>query len=331
MEVLIGVDPHKATNAAIDEGGRLIELAVFPTNRAGLRALERWGKRFEKRRWAVEGAGGLGRPVAQRLAAAGERVVDVPPKLSARVRLLSAGNERKNDALDATYTALAALRGERLAEVREEDRASVLRILTERREDLVGERTRTLNRLHGLLCDLLPGGAVGGLSAERAAGMLRRARPRSAPGRIRRQLASELVRDVRRLGRRVHELDRRIREALSESPTKLTEVFGIGPVLAARSSGGSRTSPVSPPRPTSLPTPVRRLSKSRARASSITASPVATIGSSTMRCTWSPSARSPATRKGKPTTGASSPRESPRGRRYARSNGVSPTRFSRSS
>ncbi|MDP9474879.1 MAG: IS110 family transposase [Actinomycetota bacterium] len=113
MEVLVGVDPHKATNAAIDEGGGLIELAVFPTNRAGLRALERWGKRFEKRRWAVEGAGGLGRPVAQRLAAAGERVVDVPPKLSARVRLLSAGNERKNDALDATYTALAARRAAR--------------------------------------------------------------------------------------------------------------------------------------------------------------------------------------------------------------------------
>jgi hypothetical protein len=47
MEVLIGIDPHKATNA-VDGGGKLIELATFPTNRAGLRLLERWGKRFEK-------------------------------------------------------------------------------------------------------------------------------------------------------------------------------------------------------------------------------------------------------------------------------------------
>ncbi len=238
-KVLIGIDPHKATNAvaAVDEDGRLIELATFATNRAGLRSLERWGKRFEKRRWAVEGSGGMGRPVAQHLVAAGERVVDVPPKLSARVRLLSTGNERKNDTLDAAYTALAALRGERLAEVCQEDRASVLRLLSERREDLVRERTRTLNRLHGLLRDLLPGGAAGRLSAERAARMLRRVRPRSAPGRIRRQLASELVRDVRHLDRRVSELDRRIRDTLKDSPTNLTEVFGVGCVLAAKIIG----------------------------------------------------------------------------------------------
>jgi hypothetical protein len=38
-----------------------------------------------------------------RLATADESVVDVPPKLSARVRVLSsfAGNARKNDRLDA--------------------------------------------------------------------------------------------------------------------------------------------------------------------------------------------------------------------------------------
>jgi len=49
----------------------------------------------------VENAGGLGRHLAGRLAASGESVVDVPPKLSARVRVLSTGNARKNDELDA--------------------------------------------------------------------------------------------------------------------------------------------------------------------------------------------------------------------------------------
>src|SRR5215212_5089933 len=79
--VLIGVDPHKAsvTVAVVDEAvGELIERASFPQNRTGLRALERWARRFPERRWAVEDAGGLGRYLAQRLAASGESVVDVP-------------------------------------------------------------------------------------------------------------------------------------------------------------------------------------------------------------------------------------------------------------
>jgi transposase len=225
VNVLIGVDPHKATNAAaiLNDHGELLECANFAQDRAGLRALERWAKRFPERRWAVEGANGLGRPLAQKLVAAGETVVDVPPKLSAKVRVLSTGNARKNDALDATFTALAALRNERLARVHPEDRTEVLRLLSERREDLVAERTRLLNRLHGLLRDLVPGGVPGTLSADRAARILRRLRPRrkwrSAAESVRRRLASELLRDVRALDRRISDLDERIRKEVEESGT----------------------------------------------------------------------------------------------------------------
>ena len=184
MKVLIGVDPHKATLAvaAIDEAtGELLERAAFPQDRTGLRCLDRWAKRFPERRWALENAGGLGRHLAVRLAASGESVVDVPPKLSARVRVLSTGNARKNDGLDALATALAASRNERLAAVDSEAASEALRLLSERREDLVAERTRALNRLHGLLRDLVPGGVAGKLSAERAARILRGIRPVGAP------------------------------------------------------------------------------------------------------------------------------------------------------
>ena len=77
-----------------------------------MRCLDRWARRFPERRWAMENSGGLGRHLAGRLAAAGECVVDVAPKLSARVRGLSsfAANARKNDGLDALATALAASR-----------------------------------------------------------------------------------------------------------------------------------------------------------------------------------------------------------------------------
>jgi transposase len=241
MKVLIGVDPHKASVAvaAVDEDlGELLERAAFPQNRAGLRSLERWASRFPERRWAVENAGGLGRHLAVRLAAAGESVVDVPPKLSARVRVLSTGNARKNDGVDALATALAASRNVRLAAVDPEAASEALRLLSERREDLVGERTRALNRLHALLRDLLPGGVAGTLSADRAARILRGIRAQGGPSvRLRRRLASEVLRDVRTLDRKIADLNGRIEAEVEASGTTLTEIFGIGPILAARIIG----------------------------------------------------------------------------------------------
>jgi transposase len=222
----------------VDEAtGELLERAGFPQDRAGLRSLERWAKRFPERRWAVENAGGLGRHVAGRLAGSGESVVDVPPKLSARVRVLSSGNARKNDELDALATALAASRNDRLAQVDPEAASEVLRLLSERREDLVAERTRALNRLHALLRDLLPGGVAGKLSAERAARILRSMRPKGTSDRIRRRLASEVLRDVRTLDRKIADLNGRIEAEVEASGTTLTEIFGIGPILAARIIG----------------------------------------------------------------------------------------------
>ena len=241
MKVLIGVDPHKGSVAvaALDEAsGELVERAAFSfsQDRAGLRSLKRWAKRFPERRWAVENASGLGRHLALRLAA-GESVVDVPPKLSARVRVLSTGNDRKNDGLDALATALAASRNERLAAIDPEAASEALRLLSERREDLVAERTRALNRLHGLLRDLLPGGASGTLSARRAARILRGIRPQGASARLRRRLASEVLRDVRTLDGKIADLNGRIEAEVEASGTTLTEIFGVGPILAAKIIG----------------------------------------------------------------------------------------------
>ena len=240
MKVLIGVDPHKAAVAVavVDEAlGEFVESATFAQDRAGLRDLERWAKRFPERRWAVENAGGLGRHLAGRLAAAGESVVDVPPKLSARVRVLSSGNARKNDELDALATALAASHNERLAAVGPETASEVLRLLSERREDLVAERTRALNRLHGLLRDLVPGGVAGTLSAHRAARILRSIRPKGASARLRRRLAFEVLRDIRALQRKIANLNERIEAEVEACGTTLTEIFGVGPILAAKIIG----------------------------------------------------------------------------------------------
>ena len=60
--------------------------------------------------WAIEGATGTGLPLAQRLLAQGETVLDVPAKLAARVRVFDTGNARKTDATDAHAVAMVALR-----------------------------------------------------------------------------------------------------------------------------------------------------------------------------------------------------------------------------
>src|SRR5215218_3942790 len=96
MGVTIGVDPHKAscTAAVLDQRGELVAQQRFAATRTGSRALRRWAKRWPERCWAVEGASGLGRTLAQQLVGDGELVLDVPAKLAARVRLLSTGHSR---------------------------------------------------------------------------------------------------------------------------------------------------------------------------------------------------------------------------------------------
>jgi transposase len=99
------------------------------------------------------------------------------------------------------------------------------------------QRTRTLNRLHVLLADLLPGGAKRSLDADTAAVLLPRLRPATAPARTRRQLTVDLVGDLRTLDRPITAVQERLRHAVHQSATTLIELFGIGPILAAKLLG----------------------------------------------------------------------------------------------
>ena len=179
MPVMIGVDPHKAshTAAVLDEHGRLLGQQRIPATLEGYQQLRQWAGRWPQRCWAVEGAHGIGRALAQRLVGDGEQVLDVPAKLAARVRVLSVGHGRKSDPDDAVSVAVAARNAPQLRQVGVEDQAVVLHLLTKRRQDLVAARTQTINRLHRLLMDLVPGGARRNLTANRAAALLVRSRP----------------------------------------------------------------------------------------------------------------------------------------------------------
>ena len=175
--------------------------------------------------------------LAQRLVSNGEQVVDVPGKLAARVRVLSVGHGRKSDLDDAVSVAIASQSVPQLRQVGVEDQAVVLHLLTKRRQDLVAARIQTINRLHRLLMDLVPGGARRNLTAKRAAALLAAVAPAGGSAVTRWQLAGELVADVRHLEERIADVEARIKAAVAEANTSLLELFGVGPVLAARFLG----------------------------------------------------------------------------------------------
>ena len=130
---MIGVDPHKGSHTAVAIGAAEEPLGQVRVRASAAQAerLLAWAASWPQRTWAVEGAAGLGHLLAQQLVVAGKRVLDVQPKLGARVRLLASGDTNKND--------------------------------------LGRTRTRVVCRLHAVLCELVPGGVSKRITAAHAA------------------------------------------------------------------------------------------------------------------------------------------------------------------
>ena len=235
VAVMIGVDPHKRSNTAVvlDRHERVLARRRFDNNSAGYRALKNFVCSYKQRTWAVEGARGVGLSLAQRLASEGELVVDVPAFLSARVRALGGGSGRKTDDTDAYAVAVAGLRGHDLQVVRPEDHVAVLKMLSDRRQQLVEQRIAAVNRLHDLLQDLLPGGAPTRLTATKARQILSTVTPTDPVRQARKQLALEHAADVAELDVKIKAMAVRIETELAEQPSTVNAIRGIGAVGTA--------------------------------------------------------------------------------------------------
>jgi transposase len=236
-DVIIGVDPHKrsVTIEARDTREVLRATGTFPTTTFGYRALLRTARQWPRRTWAVEGATGVGRPLAQRLLADGERVLDVPAKLSARVRVFDVGHGRKTDAIDAHAVVMAAIRDrDQLRELTNDEQLTVLRLLTDRRDELSRARAQALNRLHRIMTELVPGGVPVKKSVPQYRAMLNQVRPRDLVGGTRRRLAADLLADLVRLDTQLKALKAELTAAIKTSGSHLMDLHGIGPAGAAR-------------------------------------------------------------------------------------------------
>jgi transposase len=233
--VMIGVDPHKGSHTAVAIGAAEEPLGDLRVRASAVQAqrLLAWAADWPERTWAVEGAGGLGHLLAQQLIAAGERVLDVQPKLGARVRLLTAGDTNKNDPNDARSVAVAALRSMAPREVAADDHAAVLKMWSKRQRDLGRTRTQVACRLHAVLCELVPGGIPKEITAAHAARVLESAEPSGAVELARCELAGEFLDDLRRIDTQMRDTKKKLAVAVRASGTTTTEIFGVGPVIAA--------------------------------------------------------------------------------------------------
>lgn len=235
--IVIGIDPHKSTHTAT---------AVDSTTNSDLgsvrirssfddyASLMTWSKSWPDRIWAVENASGLGHHLTQWLISRGEAVVDVPSTATARVRELSRGGRRKNDRIDAAAAACVAFTQGDFRPVGPEDHTDVLRIMDERRIDLVQQNGRLINQLHAVLRELWPGGIDRNFDPELAAQQLKAFPPATAADAMRKKVALDIVGDLRRIRFQIDDLTTRIKTELTASGTQLTRIPGVGTITAAR-------------------------------------------------------------------------------------------------
>jgi len=166
-------------------------------------------------------------------------VLDVPATLASRTRLLATGRSNKNDPNDATSVAVAALRFDGLRLVVPVGHVEVLRLLAKRNHDIGRHRNRLVSRMHSLVMELAAGGIAKEINASDVDRLLAEVTPATPVEQIRFDLMIDLLADIRRLDQQLKDSHRRIRHAVTASQTSLTEIYGIGPIIAATLIGYS--------------------------------------------------------------------------------------------
>jgi transposase len=238
--VVVGADVHKRTHTfvAVDEVGRKLAEKVVAATSAGhgeavMWARERFGPEVV---WAIEDCRHLSARLERDLLTAGQKVVRVPPKLMAQTRA-SARTRGKSDPIDALAVARAFLREPDLPVASHDEVSRELKLLVDRREVLVAQRTATINRLLWRVHELDPGRAPKARSLDLAkhrgilSGWLA-----DVPGLVA-ELARDELADITRLTEAINALTKRIGERVRRVAPTLLAMPGCGELTAAKLVG----------------------------------------------------------------------------------------------
>jgi transposase len=232
--IVIGVDVHKHSLAAVavDELGRPVAEHAGAVDAQ----VVAWARTLgEERLWAVEDCRHVTRGLEQSLRGHGERLVRVPPRLTAPQR--RRGRTRgKSDSIDAVAVARAALQEPQLDGPRVgEDMLRELKLLVDHRDDLVAERRRCQQRLRWHLHELDPTVHVPLGALDRAIWLDRLGRQlarREQTTQVR--IARDLLGRCRALTRSIGDLDRDLHARTKTLAPRLLELAGCGPLSAAK-------------------------------------------------------------------------------------------------
>lgn len=235
--VVLGADLHKRnhTVVAVDVHGRKLAERTVSATRDGHLELRRWASQWPGRRWALEDGRHLSRRLEADLVRAGEHVVRVPPKLMAGARQ-SSREPGKSDPIDALAVARAALREPDLPIARLDGVEREIRLLVDRREDLVTERSREDQRLRWFLVELEidePAPAsLDRIVVQDRLGAALADRPEFVA-----RFARDILARIVELSRAIRELEREIERRIRPLAPALLELVGCGPLTAAKLVG----------------------------------------------------------------------------------------------
>lgn len=238
--VVVGADVHKRTHTfvAVDDVGRKLgEMVVAATSsghaEAVMWARERFGDAVV---WAIEDCRHLSARLERDLLTAGQQVVRVPPKLMAQCRA-SARTRGKSDPIDALAVARAFLREPDLPVASHDEVSRELKLLVDRREVLVAQRTATINRLRWRIHELDPERAPKPASLDLAKHRAVLAAWLDTVAGLVAELARDELADITRLTESINALAKRIGDRVRAVAPALLALPGCGELTAAKLVG----------------------------------------------------------------------------------------------
>lgn len=238
MNFFAGVDTHKDTHSivVINRVGEVRESFTIEANQTGFAdAIQRMSK-YEGLIWGLEGTGSYGRPFANALVGEGHVVYEVPGTITKRHRrrLRGAG---KSDPHDAHAIAEAILRDRAtLPRFLAADAEEATRLLYERRDRMVRERTAKANRIRALALRLqvaLPDDITSVRALQQLAKALEKTKTFGYADFEALDELRELTVELQRLGERITELEERLRPFVEWLAPELIELRGCSVISAA--------------------------------------------------------------------------------------------------